>query len=86
MATEFDYLIGGRITEVTQKPDEDGWNPDGLMTALTVTFAKPKKITMMGETFVAKAVNMEVWQDEEGNGAGALVLASALEIINQGGQ
>lgn len=81
MATEFDYLIGGRITGVKQEPDEDGWNDHNLMTTITVTFTKPKKVTSLGETFLAKAVEMEVWQDEEGNGAGALVLVSALEVV-----
>lgn len=79
--SEFDYLIGGKITAVEQKPDEDGWNPNNLMTTLTVSFPKPKSVTSMGQTFMAKEVTLEVWQDEEGNGAGELVLVSALEVI-----
>ncbi len=81
MATEFDYLIGGKITGVKQEPDEDGWNPNDLMTTLEVTFPRPKRITAGGDTFTAKAVTLQVWQDEEGNGAGELVLTSALEVV-----
>lgn len=79
--SEFDYLIGGRITAVKQEPDKDGWNPNSLMTTLTVTFPRPKKVTSMGSTFTAKSVDLEVWQDEEGNGAGELVLVSAMEVV-----
>ena len=81
MATEFDYLIGGRITGVKQEPDVDGWNDHNMMTTLTVTFAKPKKVKSMGDVFFAKSVDMQVWQDEEGNGAGSLVLVSAMEVV-----
>lgn len=81
MATEFDYLVGGRITEIKQVPDEDGWNPNNVMTSIFVTFPRPKRITTMGETFVAKSVELQVWQDEEGNGAGELVLVSAEEVV-----
>lgn len=81
--TPFDFLIGGKITAIKQAPDEDGWNPRDLMTTITVTFPKPK--TLSGYPFetpcLAKSVDLEVWQDEEGNGAGALVIASAMEVV-----
>lgn len=77
--TEFDYLIGGKITAVKQEPDEEMGRD--LMTTLTVTFPRPKRITTMGDTFVAKSVDMEVWMDPEGNGPGELVLVSAIEMV-----
>jgi hypothetical protein len=80
MASELDYLIGGRITAVTESPFEDDWITDPTLT-LTVTFTKPKKVKSMGDTFFAKSVDMQVWMDEEGNGPGALVLVSAMEVV-----
>jgi len=82
MASEHDYLIGGRITAVKESPDVDGWSAGGdVMTTLTVTFPRQKTITIEGDTIRVKSVDLEIWQDEEGNGAGALVLVSAMEVL-----
>lgn len=75
------YLVGGKITQVTEKPDE--LSGHGFMTTIEVAFPSPKEIKTYGFEGIAKAVTLEVWQDEEGNGPGELVLVAALELVTE---
>lgn len=63
--THHSYLVGGKITAVTEEPFDGGY---GLVTCIEVTFPRTKQIRTLGYEGPAKGVKLQVWQDEEGNG------------------
>lgn len=79
---QWKWLVGGKITAVTEEPDADGWNPSASMVTIEVTFTKPRTAYNYGEAIPnCKSVRLQVWQDEEGNGAGELVFIDALTLV-----
>lgn len=78
---EWGWLVGGRITAVDQVPDEEGWNPRQLMVTLTVEFSRPRTVFNYSEPIPnTKGCKLQVWSDEEGNGAGELVLTETMHV------
>jgi len=74
-STQWAWLVGGKIVAVDESPDEDGWNPNNTMVTLHVKFPKPRTALNYSEQIPnTVGCKLQVWQDEEGNGAGELVL------------
>lgn len=76
------WLVGGKITAVEESPDVKGWNPDDTMVTLTVEFPRPRTVYDYSNPIPkTKACKLQVWQDEEGNGAGELVLTETMHPV-----